>query len=91
MRISSLVGLLVAWIAANELGAGDCYSSTGFDNAGGMVGFAISSGIGSVDEVKVRSWNTNTSAFDVVEHYDGFGIDGSGNVTDTPVNDAAGT
>jgi YD repeat-containing protein len=43
-----------------------------------------------VDEFKIRSWNTNTSAFDVVEHADNFGIDGSGNVTDTPVHDAAG-
>ena len=71
-------------------GASDCYSSTAFYNTGGLVGFAAGAGVGSVDEFKVRSWNTNTSDFDVVEHYDQFTIDGSGYGSDTLTYDLAG-
>ncbi|CAN5370455.1 hypothetical protein BH09PLA1_BH09PLA1_12260 [soil metagenome] len=71
-------------------GASDCYSSSNFDMTGGMIGFSCSNGIGSVDDVKVRSWNTSNSSFDIVEHGDTFSIDGSGNVSDTPTHDLAG-
>jgi hypothetical protein len=52
--------------------------------------YSIAYCIGSIDEVKVRSWNSGSSAFDVVEHYDAFGVDGSGFITDTPTHDLAG-
>src|SRR5215207_5485725 len=90
MRNRSLLGFVVILIAANGSWASDCYSSTAFDNVGGMVGFACGNGIGSVDEFKVRSWNTTTSAFDVVEHADAFTVDGSGYGSDTLTHDLAG-
>jgi hypothetical protein len=44
---------------------------------GVMLGFASRNGVASVDNLTIKSWNTGTSSFDVVEHVDRFDIDGS--------------
>jgi hypothetical protein len=71
-------------------GTSDIYSSSGFDMIGGMIGFASRVGVGSVDDVTVRSWNTSTSSFDVAEHVDTFDVDGSNRSSVDPAHDAAG-
>jgi hypothetical protein len=43
-------------------GTSDVYSSSGFDMIGGMIGFASRVGVGSVDDLTVRSWNAVTGA-----------------------------
>jgi hypothetical protein len=42
-------------------GTSDIYSSSGFDMIGGMIGFASRVGVGSVDDVTVRSWPADGS------------------------------
>jgi hypothetical protein len=43
---------------------------------GGMVGFALSNGIGSADDFALKSWDG--SGFNVTEHSDSFTIDANG-------------
>jgi RHS repeat-associated protein len=57
---------------------------------GGMIGFASRVGVGSVDDVTIRSWNAATSAFDVVEHVDAFDIDANNRSSVDPAHDLAG-
>jgi RHS repeat-associated protein len=55
---------------------------------GGMVGFALSNGIGSVDDFTLKSWDG--SGFNVTEHSDSFTIDGNGRSANDPAYDLAG-
>ena len=64
------------------------YSSSSFDMIGGMVGFALSNGIGSVDDFTLKSWDG--SGFNVIEHSDSFTIDGNGRSANDPAYDLAG-
>jgi hypothetical protein len=54
-------------------------SSSTCDIVDGMVGFALSNGIGSVDDFTLNSWDG--SGFNVTEHSDSFTIDGNGRST----------
>jgi hypothetical protein len=53
----------------------DWFSTTGFDLSGRPMSFGIANGYGTVDDFKVKSYSG--SAFDVVETYEPFTVNGS--------------
>jgi hypothetical protein len=68
-----------------------CYTNTSFSNVGGMLGFAGYADYPSVGAIKVRSYDTATSAFDILEHVETGALDTSGFTTgDTLTNDSNG-
>ena len=67
-----------------------CYSSTGFTNIGGMIGFVCAGGTSYVNQFTLKSWDASTSSFDTTEHWDNFGVDSSGYASDTLTYDPAG-
>jgi hypothetical protein len=79
-----------AWSAA-----GVCYSSTSYPNTGGLTGFKAHDTYGSADiaisQVTVNSYDTGTSAFDIIEHFDNFSVNSStGVATNTLASDNNG-
>ncbi len=67
----------------------DCYSSTAFGGDGGAVGL-WPAGVGSVDDLTIKSYNSSTSSFDTTELQEHFTVDSSGYASDTLAYDANG-
>jgi RHS repeat-associated protein len=70
---------------------GTCYSNTNFPSNGGLIGFGTFNAYPSISAIKVRSYDTATSAFDILEHVETGALDTSGFTTgDTLTNDSNG-